>query len=250
MRCNNQAQHCPQRGSATHTQHVRIGERIPQQRLKTSSRSRQCRANQNAQRDSRQTQPEHNKFELRWNRVPAPLRAVIQRGDNVAQPNRVITHAQRNHHLDEQDRGEPSTNPDDAPGCQRAHVLHSFIICAEALTQISFSVFASRGCVLTAKTCGYKSRASCSIASTNPGEGRDISSFAITRCLCFTACRSRQVGRLRRSVAPFEPALSACAWSPAITMYSGCNRTTSSKLTCGQFCDEVMMDSAPAHRSA
>ncbi len=74
------------------------------------------------------------------------------------------------------------------------------------------------------------------------------SSLAITTCPIFTARSSLHVGRSRKLLAC--SCVSASKWSGDRMTYSGCRRTTSSMLTCGQFWLATIMDSAPAQRSA
>ena len=52
----NERENRAQRRAARNSQHIRIGQRIAQQRLKTCARNRKRRAHQNPKRDARQPQ--------------------------------------------------------------------------------------------------------------------------------------------------------------------------------------------------
>src|SRR5438105_4110936 len=98
-----------------------------------------------------------------------------------------------------------------------------------------------------AKASGCNCRARSSTAENNLGAGRLTASLTTANLRCFTALSSLHPGRLASASIS---RVTASEWLDANTSTSGCNRTISSRLICGQSCVDFMIESAPACSSA
>ena len=125
VRRNNQAHNCAQRRAARNSQHVRIGQRIPQQTLEIPRPPSKARAHQNSQRDARQPKPKNHQPKIR--RVlrslcpSAPLKSVVTMSHGSTSDTRPSRNDTTNH---KQHSRESGTHAEDSPWRQRPHGTH------------------------------------------------------------------------------------------------------------------------------
>ena len=174
---------------------------------------------------------EDDQPEFGGNLVPAAQSAVEKRHHDIAHRNRIRAHAQRDHH---RARTAPRTAQEQIQATRRGVSGRTWRTPlrqpAAATNSLGFATSLAFG-FAAGESFRMQSCASCSIASTSPGEGRAISSLDIDHMAQSRRHRrSLHTGRARRSASSLAARFSAMIarqtrCSPAAT------RTTSSMLS-------------------